>query len=303
MSIFLHDEVLDVDLGYANLRSRNRPEASEIADQLEAMWQIYEPFADIDFRGGFAQDPEARFWEMHLGCALLAGGKTLLRREERAPSGGQPDLCVIDGNRRIWIEAIAPTEGAPGPDQVHVPVPQNQCSMSGAIPIRQAQLRITSALWTKSRAIERYLLEGTIDTEDVRLVAIGGGRFGVMIPEDPLPLILSSVFPIGQRFVSFDLLGDSVTEGGFHPSFHIERQTGQVSRTAFIEPQFSHLSGAIWSRVSIGNMSRKIRPLTLVHNPLAHVPMQQRWGVWDREYLTQETRDVWETTDILASNE
>jgi len=43
---------------------------------------------------------------------------TTLRPSIDSRAGGQPDLCVIEGRRRIWIEAIAPDEGGSGPDRV-----------------------------------------------------------------------------------------------------------------------------------------------------------------------------------------
>lgn len=58
---------------------------------------------------------------MYLGCSLLEAGKALLPTSERARQGGQPDLCVIDGERRIWIEAITPDRGQHGPDAVAGP--------------------------------------------------------------------------------------------------------------------------------------------------------------------------------------
>jgi hypothetical protein len=82
------------------------------------MWATYQPYADPDFPQGFARDVDGRFWEMYLGCTLLESGRTLLPVIEGQRAGGQPDLCVIEGRRRIWIEAIAPDEGGPGPDRV-----------------------------------------------------------------------------------------------------------------------------------------------------------------------------------------
>ena len=56
----------------------------------------------------------------------------------------------------------------------------------------------------------------------------------------------------------------------------------------------------IWSRVGLGNLSRRTRPLTYVHNPLAQVPLATNWGVWDREFVITPRGDEWEANDILA---
>jgi hypothetical protein len=60
------------------------------------------------------------------------------------------------------------------------------------------------------------------------------------------------------------------------------------------------LSGVLWSRLSLGNLSRKARPLTFLHNPLAKRPLAERWGAWDREFVTTRDGENWAATDILA---
>ena len=290
----------DLDLGYRNLRAGKHRIERELRQVLQALWAIYEPYADPNFVGEFAREPDSRFWEMYLACQLLEGGKMLLPTAERRRRGGQPDICVLEGGHRIWIEAIAPDVGAAGPDQVRGPVPINEGGGLAPAPERQAQLRMTSALWTKTQKIEQYIADGVIAADEVALVAIGAGRFGLYVSEHPLPTILSSVFPIGPEVVTFDLEANTVVRQGFAPSFHIERAGGRIPRTAFLDERFKAVSGVIWSRASIGNMRRAERPLSLIHNPSATVPMPQRCGVWDREFVTRADGDGWVATDILA---
>jgi len=38
-----------------------------------------------------------------------------------------------------------------------------------------------------------------IAPDDTRIVAISASRFGVYVPEQPLPLIMTTLFPIGDR--------------------------------------------------------------------------------------------------------
>jgi hypothetical protein len=138
------------------------------------MWATYAPYADPDFKEAFARDPAARFWEMHLGCKLMAGGKTLLPAVERKRDGGQPDICVLDEGCRIWIEAIAPEAGADGPDQVRGPKPINEGGGLAAAPVRQVQLRASSALLSGSdvqRALLSFQVGSTEGTERTRMEA------------------------------------------------------------------------------------------------------------------------------------
>ena len=234
--------------GYINLREGQYATERCLREQLQAMWDKYEPFADPGFREGFGQDPDSRFWEMFLGCALLDSGRSLLQTEARRRQGGQPDICVIDGPRRIWIEAIAPTCGDDGPDQVCGPQPINEGGGFAPVPVREAQLRVTSALWTKGKKIRSYIEEGIIEPDDIRLIAIGGGRFGLYVSDDPFPLPLSAVFPIGQEYVTIDRATGTVVDFGYEPSFSISRQGDPIPRTAFKNGPFGHISGILWSR-------------------------------------------------------
>jgi hypothetical protein len=292
----------NIDEGYVNLCAAEHACEGEMRCAIDALWAVYEPYADPDFASGFARDPDGRFWEMRLGVWLLEGGKNLLPAAERLIDGGQPDLCVLEEDGRVWIEAIAPQVGAAGPDQVVGPVPANENFGVGVVPRRQAQLRTTSALFTKSEKIKSYLQQGVIAAEDRRLVAISPCRFPLYVDEHPLPLIMSSVFPLGDEYVTIDAQTGEVVNHGFEHSLHIERTDGKVvPRTAFLTEEFAHISGVAWSRYSIGGMNRQERPLTLVHNPRAVVKMPTGWGVWDREFVITKAGGSWEATDILAA--
>ena len=293
----------NLDIGYVNIREASSRAEIHIREALDAMWATYAPYADPDFKEAFARDPAGRFWEMHLGCKLMAGGKTLLAAVERKREGGQPDICVLDEGCRIWIEAIAPEAGADGPDQVRGPKPINEGGGLAAAPVRQVQLRASSALLTKTRAIERYLSQGTIGPEDVRLIAVGVGRFGSLVLDEPLPLAMSVVFPLGGQYMTIDRESGALIEEGIHFSPEIARAGSAIPRTAFLDPLFANVSGLVWSRTGIGHLGQSDRPLTLVHNPLARRPMPQRWGVWDREFVTALDEDSWVSSDILAGGD
>ena len=289
----------NLDLGYLNLQAAGSKTEAEFQAVIEHMWQAYEPYADPDFAQGFARDVDARFWEMYLGCTFLDAGYQLLPVKDRKKDGGQPDLCVLAGERRIWIEAIAPDNGQAGPDQVVRPVPINEGGGLIAAPIRQTQLRTTHALWVKSQKMAAYLNEGVIAPDDIRIIGISASRFGVYVSEEPLPLIMTSVFPIGDQFVTIDTTTDAVIAQGYHPSFAIHKETGKIPRTAFLDARFAHISGIIWSRIGLGNLSRTVRPLTFVHNPLAERPLDTAFGLWDKEFVTSANGEAWSTSDIL----
>lgn len=290
----------NLDPGFENLKAAESPIEQQLRAMLQEMWSRYEPYADSDFRHGFARDVDGRFWEMYLGCTLLEAGRTLLPVVERQRDGGQPDLCVLEDGRRIWIEAITPDEGAPGPDQIVRPVPINEGGGLVAAPIRQAQLRTSSAFWTKAQKIGRYIEQGVIAPDDPRIIAISASRFGIYVAEQPLPLIMTTLFPIGDAYVTVDRETGDVLEEGFHAAPLIQRERNPIPRTAFLDPRFAHISGVIWSRIGISNLARQVRPITYVHNPLAETPLPPNWGVWDREFMTTQRGGEWEANDILG---
>jgi len=259
------------------------------------MWQKYEAYADPDFGHGFAHDIDARFWEMLLGCTLLSEGHQLLPSSDRAAEGGQPDLCVIEGDHRIWIEAIAPTRGEGGPDAV----PDLEFGVENVIPIQQTRLRLTSAYWTKYRQFERYREQGVVATEDKLIIAISGSRFAIQILDDP-PLPLTSLFPAGNETITVNRDTGEVIGHGLNYQPVIEREGGAIPRTAFTQPDFEIISGVLWSRIGLGNLSREVRPLTMVHNPFATTPVEHGWGPWDREYVARQTENEWIVDNIRA---
>lgn len=293
----------NLDRGFENLKIAEFPIEQQLHAMLQEMWARYEPYADPDFRQGFARDVDGRFWEMYLGCTLLEAGRTLLPVVDRQREGGQPDLCVLEGGGRIWIEAITPDDGAPGPDQIVRPVPINEGGHLIAAPIRQAQLRTSGAFWTKSQKIRRYLEQGVIAMDEARIIAISASRFGAYASEHPLPLVMTTLFPIGDAYFTIDRDTGAVLEEGFHAAPVIQREGGAIPRSAFLDERFAHVSGVVWSRASIGNLSRDVRPITYVHNPMATIPLPTHWGVWDREFVATQQGDHWEAADILLRHD
>lgn len=296
-------DVGNADRGYLNISAATVPAELRIRDELDTMWRVFEPYADDDFRHEFARQPYTRFWEMHLAWQLLTRGKNLLTARERRGAGGQPDICVVEGDRRIWIEAIAPAIGAEGPDQVRGPEARRGAGVAiGAMPTRQVELRVSSALRTKAERLQRYLESGRIAVGDVRLIAIGGSQFAPYALDYPIPTALSAVFPIGNAYATVDTGTGEVVDSAYHYAPEITR-TGAVAvpRTSFLQEDFAHVSGIVWSRASIGTLGQPAPPLTLIHNPLATLPMAQRWGAWDREFVTAPDAAQWR--DILNGEE
>jgi hypothetical protein len=257
----------NLDRGFENLKAAELPIEQQLHAMLQEMWGRYEPYADPDFRQGFARDVDGRFWEMYLGCTLLEAGRTLLPVVERQREGGQPDLCVLEDGRRSGSRPLPQMKAHRVLTRSCVRSPSTRAAASSAAPIRQAQLRTSGAFWTKAQRIARYLEQGVIGPEDTRIIAISASRFGVYVADQPLPLIMTTLFPIGDAYITIDRETGNVVDEGFHPAPFIDRERNPIPRTAFLDERFADISGVIWSRVGLGNLSRRSRPLTYVHNP------------------------------------
>ncbi|WP_205687804.1 hypothetical protein [Ciceribacter ferrooxidans] len=83
----------NLDPGFVNIKAQQYRAEQEMYELIEARWETYEPYADPDFRHGFARDVDGRFWEMYLGCTLLEAGRALLPAAERLREGGSPTFA------------------------------------------------------------------------------------------------------------------------------------------------------------------------------------------------------------------
>jgi hypothetical protein len=88
--------------------TRDHPNAAKTKAFLEELWIQYCPYADRHFLQELRQENQfyPRLWELHLGCTLLRRGDDLKKVGNEGP-----DFCVHVGDKKIWIEAIAPGAG------------------------------------------------------------------------------------------------------------------------------------------------------------------------------------------------
>jgi hypothetical protein len=164
--------------GYNNLKNAaDESTGGQIRNALETMWIDYEPYADTDFRDAFSIDQDPGFWEMYLTLVLLSGRKKLRKRAELtlAQRNTGPDICIAKGNRRIWIEAMAPDRGDEKANPDHVPELKPGPNDPKDNPRRQIELRITHALRTKAKQFSRYREQGIIGEKDSCIVAVSAG--------------------------------------------------------------------------------------------------------------------------------
>ncbi len=292
MTLF-SDKLKDVDIVYDNLRKQKSKTLKSIHNDLEQMWSSYEPYADEHFRSDFAYDPKSRFWEMYLTLILLKEGKNVLPRNElpKLNRDRRPDICIQENGTTIWIEATTPEPGdASNPDRVPEVIPINEGGGVQDVPRRQVELRITGALLEKKNAFQSYLESEIVSESDFRIIEISGAKFSIQALPSQFPRAVTAAYPIGDQYVTFDRENLEVTETGFHPSFTISRtNSSDIPRHSFLSPEFSQISGLIWSRISIGNgTSETPTDLTMIHNHAAEIKFPINWASWANEYDTLE---------------
>jgi hypothetical protein len=288
MALFDSDDP-NASVGYKNLKAA-RPGTIEalIKEGLQDLWTIYEPYADTNFLGEFARQPDPRFWEMYLATRLLAGRKKLVPRAElpAALRDTGPDICIRKCRRKIWIEAIAPN---PGDDKNLDRVPDLFVGGDDLqdVPRRQIELRITGALWTKLKAFEKYRNEGIINENDSCIVAVSACQFSLEAAGEGLSHAVKAVYPFGEEFVELNRRTSDIVRIAHSYSSHIERagkKDEPILRTAFQDERFVDISGLIWSRYSTGNFLDQPNDLVFVHNQVARKPIPRRWFHWHEQF-------------------
>jgi hypothetical protein len=279
----------DATEGYRNIRGA--PEGSlgaDLREGLEEIWLRYEPYADTNFRKEFARQPDVRFWEMYLTARLLAARKKLVPRADlpRAQRDSGPDICIRKGRRKIWIEAIAPDPGDDANlDQVPDLFVDPADGLKDMPSRRQIELRITSALWTKVQAFQRYREKGMVDENDSCVVAVSASQFALEAAGEGLSYAVTAVYPFGEEYVAISSKTSECASLRHHYSSQIIRAgEDAIPRTAFQDQRFADISGLIWSRRSIGTFIGRADDLVFVHNQAARKPIPRRWIRWAEEF-------------------
>lgn len=297
-------DIPDADLGYQNIRRAAQPIELELKEALEALWQRYEPYADTDFIQQFAREPYARFWEMYLTTQLLDEGRNVCPRSDLPAKirNSGPDIQIGEEGRTIWIEAITPEPGdLANVDRVPEIVSMSESGGTQIVPRRQVELRITSALLEKRNAFQQYRERGLVGEHDLCVVAISGSRFSTQAGAISLPPAVTAVYPLGDKFATFDRETMGVVDSGYRHSEHINRTSAEpIPRSAFLDDHFSDISGLIWSRRTIGDFLGRGHDFVFVHNVTARNAFPTGWIKWDEEEIIHSVGDAYKLTRVKA---
>jgi hypothetical protein len=176
---------------------------------IESMWLLYKPYADSHFLTEVKQSNEKfcqRFWEMYLACSLMEKEFSITSYDKG------PDICTAIRGQKVWLEAIAPTEGE-GENAVRIDwqIAPTQSEQEGQVPIDavkfqpdKIQLRYRSAIDNKYEKYKKYLERKILSSTDCYIIAINGSLIPLagLLEEDGIPQIITSVLPIGHPYIT-----------------------------------------------------------------------------------------------------
>lgn len=161
------------------------------------------------------------------------------------------------------------------------------------VPHREILLRWTAALKEKREKFQRYLENGTIPANEPTVIAINGCRLADWFPDDNgvsrMPIAIEATFPIGPIAVPISRDGQIDDEAMRIPRYSIENANRAEVRTdSFLNPLYANVSAVIgavkWDML-------KPLPLTVVHNPLAAIPLPREIFGATKEYVADDHGD------------
>ncbi len=222
-----------------------------------------------EFRSNF----HAKSWELYLLAVLSDAGCGI---EPGKPDG--PDICACIGGKRVWIEAVVPTPGAPeSPDRVFQRPPGR---WGGALyPEAALLIRYRSVLEEKLKKIDGYRTKGLVAPTDVVLIALNQGAIlDSDLHDVEVPAIVKAVLPIGETVMVVTPYRKEPPRVEIPPRFSVKKKKGaEVSTTLFLEPRSAAVSGVLFSSQVVWNLQNAAaKDLGLLHNPQAAAPLPKR---------------------------
>jgi hypothetical protein len=255
-----------------NLRDQKNEWTDPARAFAESLWDRFRRLADPHFLTEIRRNFHSRFWEMYLTCALqdFASQQGLVLS---CPKPG-PDILLERDGRRLWVEAVAATDGIPGRlDSVVEPNPDG----SGRIPEEKIVLRYANAISEKYKKYQEYLRRGTIHKNDAFVIAINGASLSYKWTqlEYDAPRFLKAVYPLGVYQLLLDRGTGKILGRQNEPRFNIVKASGRdVATTTFLERRSRGISAVLGSFADVMCYGLALGfDFELAHNPQGRVPI------------------------------
>jgi hypothetical protein len=278
-SVALHRPKIGT-LAYNLISSKNDTAVCWRAN-LNSMWPEFHDLADENFVSHFCIDPHARAWEMQLGVALRRKGMN-----PSAPKPG-PDFLVLDGQQKIWIEAVVFNSGSETNHDRIAPFDMNRAQY---VPHDAYSLRISSVVDRKRKKFVEYRAAGFVGQNDRCVIAvccaIGGGHIAGSMDA------IRAVYPLGPQTITINRETAEVVRRGYAYQGSLERQEAgkkPIPKTAFLDPLYAETSGILYWELPFVNTLQDIgEKYSLVHNYVATTKLPMGWWKSGREFWYEE---------------
>jgi hypothetical protein len=214
-----------------------------------------------------------RVWEAMLYRHLLTLGLSF--RNVRVTKSKQPgpDFGIVHEGQTIWIEAVTPEPKD---------IPQDWLAPNyGEVKMRskpheQMLLRWTSVLKDKRDKLKSYIEKNIIASTDCTVIAVNSCRLFDFARDDlgrsGWPIAVEAVFPLGPRAAPITLDGKPDGETEPVPRYTIRKPNDEDIPTGnFLDPCYADVSAIVGCYQK--DMDNGALLLTVVHNPLARVPL------------------------------
>lgn len=214
-----------------------------IRDYIDSIWCEYQKYADKHFSKEFPKNTNQRLWEMFLTIALSRKNDI-----SRTLIGNGPDIS-ISKSKTYYIEAVCPKRGNNQENS-----PKFCIGVFEEVKQDRLELRIQNAISEKMEKYDEYITKGIISRSDPYIIAISLAEFpesDIFSQPDSIPLVISSVYPIGGELASFDLESGKYLSSSFEfKKDNTKENDSTVSKTIFMNSDFNYLSGILFCNSS-----------------------------------------------------
>jgi len=276
------------DDAYRAVRDGNHPYQREARAFVEDIWRVAEPYVDDECRTEARNTFSARFWEVYLAAALVAGGVELVKRRDRPHKDAGPDLLLTDG--RTWIEATAPTCGT-GLDAL----PETHFGEGGEIPDDAIKLRYLGAISEKVSKWTHYQSKGVVASDDRFIIAINSRAIPAAGSELEIPRIVRCVFPFGGLLLHLNAETLEIVRSEYGFQGAVAKRSGTtISTKGFLTDEYACVSALLHAHVdALNHPSDLSAAFVWVHNYRASFQLERGLLPVGREYWGNERELVW----------
>ena len=262
---------------------------NEMAQEAKAfcvrLWENYKPYADDQFLSAIKSDGkfQDRFWEMHLGNALLEKGFNVSSENKG------PDFKIDLNGQIVWIEAITATNGElKNPDRI---IPLDNSEDTTSVNDDQIALRLRYSVESKSDKIKKYLEKNTINENEPIVVAINTSKIDVVFADEFIDYANMIFFAKSINSFFKNENGEIIPI----KSNYVKRTKGFcVPTNIFLDNRYEHISAVLFSKSSYSKCNQKELndDYLLVCNPFAKNKLPKEIFTIAKKVLFHESDDL-----------